>query len=90
MGCLVHYNGRIFKEDEKRMAKRTRHALDGRVSIHDSVQEMYERIHNDGLSNVFDRFDRRKKFAANFVYAAPVASCAPTVCAAFRTIRELC
>lgn len=40
--------------------------IDGRVSIHDSVQEMYEKIHRDGLSNVFDRFDPQAKIRCNF------------------------
>lgn len=48
------------------MAKRIRHQLDNRVSIHDSVQEMYERIHRDGLTNVFDRFDPQEKIRCDF------------------------
>lgn len=39
---------------------------EGRVSVHDSVQEMYQRIHSDGLSNVFDRFDPQAKIRCNF------------------------
>lgn len=38
------------------MAREMLHKVEGRVSIHDSVQEMYEKIHADGLSNVFDRY----------------------------------
>lgn len=37
-----------------------------RISIHDSVQEMYERIHEDGLTNVFDRFDPQEKIRCEF------------------------
>lgn len=42
------------------------HRQDGRISVHDSVQEMYERIHADGLSNVFDRYDPQAKIRCNF------------------------
>ena len=42
------------------------HRKDGRISIHDSVQEMYERIQSDGLSNVFDRYDPQAKIRCNF------------------------
>jgi len=51
------------------LAERIRNQLDGRVSIHDSVQEMYERIHEDGLSNTFDRFDPQEKIRCNFCSA---------------------
>lgn len=37
-----------------------------RVSVHDSVQEMYEYIHRDGLSNVWDRFGPQEKIRCNF------------------------
>ena len=44
-----------------------REVLDGRVSIHDSVQEMYEkRLKADGMSNVFDRFDGQDRIRCNF------------------------
>ena len=44
-----------------------RDILDGRVSIHDSVQEMYEqRLTKDEMSNVFDRFDKQEKIRCNF------------------------
>lgn len=48
------------------MPARTRHQLGGKVSIHPSVQEMYEKIHRDGLSNVFDRFAPQEKIRCNF------------------------
>ncbi len=38
----------------------------GNVSIHSSVQEMYEKIHRDGLSNVFDRYGPQEKIRCNF------------------------
>lgn len=47
------------------MADRIPHYA-GRVSVHDSVQQMYERIRADGLSNVFDRFDPQAKIRCNF------------------------
>lgn len=44
-----------------------RSILNGRVSIHDSVQEMYEeRLTKDKMSNVFDRFDAQEKIRCNF------------------------
>ncbi|MTI60365.1 MAG: anaerobic carbon-monoxide dehydrogenase catalytic subunit [Firmicutes bacterium] len=47
--------------------KSYRDVLDGRVSIHDSVQEMYEKRLSDGkMSNVFDRFDAQEKIRCNF------------------------
>lgn len=51
------------------MAREMQHRVEGRVSIHDSVQEMYERIHRDGLSNVFDRYDPQAKIRCNFCVA---------------------
>ncbi|TYO95192.1 anaerobic carbon-monoxide dehydrogenase catalytic subunit [Desulfallas thermosapovorans] len=48
------------------MPREATHRMDGRISIHDSVQEMYERIHNDGLSNVFDRYDPQTKIRCGF------------------------
>ncbi|WXJ93705.1 hypothetical protein MCACP_01550 [Neomoorella carbonis] len=47
------------------MAKRIRNQMGTRISVHDSVQEMYERIHNEGLSNTFDRFTPRKRSAVH-------------------------
>ncbi|KJS23076.1 MAG: carbon monoxide dehydrogenase [Clostridiaceae bacterium BRH_c20a] len=52
------------------MAKEVPHRIDGRVSYHDSVQEMYEkRLVPDGMSNVFDRFDPQDKIRCNFCEA---------------------
>ena len=43
-----------------------RSVLDGKVSVHDSVQEMYERELENKMSNVFDRFDAQEKIRCNF------------------------
>lgn len=43
------------------MARREGFRPGDRVSVHDSVQEMYEHIHRDGLSNVWDRFGPQEK-----------------------------
>lgn len=51
------------------MAEKIRHKLGDRVSIHDSVQEMYERLHQDGMSNTFDRFDPQEKIRCGFCSA---------------------
>ncbi|MEW6623790.1 MAG: anaerobic carbon-monoxide dehydrogenase catalytic subunit [Bacillota bacterium] len=41
--------------------------IDGRVSYHDSVQEMYEkRLKPDGMSTAFDRMDPQDKIRCNF------------------------
>ena len=49
------------------MAKQVPHRIDGRISYHDSVQEMYEkRLVPDGMTNVFDRFDPQDKIRCNF------------------------
>lgn len=37
-----------------------------RVSIHDSVEEMLERIRSDKLSNAFDRYDEQEKIRCKF------------------------
>ena len=34
---------------------------EGRVSYHDSVEEMLKRIREDGMSNVFDRYAATRK-----------------------------
>lgn len=39
---------------------------EGRVSYHDSVEEMLKRIRNDGLSNVFDRYTAQEKIRCTF------------------------
>lgn len=52
------------------MPKTVPHRIDGRISYHDSVQEMYEkRLVPDGMSNVFDRFDPQDKIRCNFCEA---------------------
>ncbi|MEG6616804.1 anaerobic carbon-monoxide dehydrogenase catalytic subunit [Peptococcaceae bacterium 1198_IL3148] len=49
------------------MGREVPHRVDGRISIHDSVQEMYEkRLVPDGMSNVFDRYDPQEKIRCNF------------------------
>ncbi len=40
--------------------------LDGKVSVHDSINQMYERIHAAGLSNVFDRYDPQVRIRCNY------------------------
>ncbi|WP_088185912.1 anaerobic carbon-monoxide dehydrogenase catalytic subunit [Desulfosporosinus sp. FKA] len=39
---------------------------EGRVSYHDSVEEMLPRIREDGMSNVFDRWAKQEKIRCNF------------------------
>ncbi len=39
---------------------------EGRVSYHDSVEEMLIRIREDGMSNVFDRWSQQEKIRCNF------------------------
>ena len=39
---------------------------EGRVSFHDSVEEMLKRIRDDGLSNVFDRYALQEKIRCKF------------------------
>lgn len=48
------------------MARTIKFREAGRVSVHDSVQEMYEKIHADGLSNVWDRYDPQVKIRCDF------------------------
>ena len=40
--------------------------LDGRVSYHDSVEEMLIRIRDDGLSSVFSRWEEQEKIRCKF------------------------
>lgn len=40
--------------------------LEGRVSYHDSVEEMLIRIRDDGLSSVFSRWDEQEKIRCKF------------------------
>lgn len=39
---------------------------EGRISYHDSVEEMVKRIREDGMSNVFDRWDLQEKIRCKF------------------------
>ncbi|EPS50720.1 carbon monoxide dehydrogenase [Clostridium botulinum CFSAN002367] len=39
---------------------------EGRVSYHDSVEEMLKRIREDGMSNVFDRWIEQEKIRCKF------------------------
>lgn len=46
------------------------HRRDGRISYHDSVQEMYEkRLVPDGMSSVFDRMDPQIRIRCNYCEA---------------------
>lgn len=38
----------------------------GRVSYHDSVEEMLQKIRKDGLSNAFDRYALQEKIRCKF------------------------
>lgn len=40
--------------------------IEGRVSMHDSVEEMLKRIREDGLTNVFDRWADQEKIRCKF------------------------
>lgn len=40
--------------------------MEGRVSYHDSVEEMLKRIREDGLSNAFDRYTQQEKIRCKF------------------------
>lgn len=52
------------------MAREVLYRVDGRISYHDSVQEMYEkRLVPDGMSNVFDRFDPQDRIRCNYCEA---------------------
>lgn len=48
------------------MSETIKHRVGGRISVHDSVQEMYERLKQDGMSNTFDRFDPQEKIRCGF------------------------
>ncbi len=39
---------------------------EGRISYHDSVEEMVKRIREDGMSNVFDRYAQQEKIRCKF------------------------
>ena len=48
------------------MSETIRERLEGRVSYHDSVEEMLKRIKTDGLSSVFSRWDPQEKIRCKF------------------------
>lgn len=48
------------------MSETNSQKMQGRVSIHDSVEEMLIRIKEDGLSSVFSRWDPQEKIRCNF------------------------
>lgn len=48
------------------MTEVVRERTEGRVSYHDSVEEMLQRIRNDELSNVFDRWAAQEKIRCKF------------------------
>ena len=48
------------------MSETIREKTEGRVSYHDSVEEMLKRIREDGLSNVFDRWAAQEKIRCKF------------------------
>ena len=48
------------------MAETIKEKTEGRVSYHDSVEEMLKRIRADGMTNVFDRFAQQEKMRCKF------------------------
>lgn len=48
------------------MSEKTLARFEGRVSYHDSVEEMIKRIRDDNLSNVFDRYAAQEKIRCTF------------------------
>ena len=48
------------------MTETIKEKLEGRVSYHDSVEEMLKRIQTDGLSSVFSRWDPQEKIRCKF------------------------
>ncbi|NLM76145.1 MAG: anaerobic carbon-monoxide dehydrogenase catalytic subunit [Clostridiaceae bacterium] len=48
------------------MAEKIMERTEGRVSYHDSVEEMLKRIRDDGLSSVFSRWDSQEKLRCKF------------------------
>lgn len=48
------------------MTEKIRERLEGRVSYHDSVEEMLKRIKEDGLSSVFSRWEDQEKIRCKF------------------------
>ncbi len=48
------------------MSEKILEKIEGRVSYHDSVEEMLERIREDGLTNAFDRYALQEKIRCKF------------------------
>ena len=48
------------------MSENVLERMDGRVSYHDSVEEMLKRIRDDGLSSVFSRWSPQEKIRCKF------------------------
>lgn len=48
------------------MEEKVLEKIEGRVSYHDSVEEMLKRIREDGLSNAFDRYALQEKIRCKF------------------------
>ncbi len=48
------------------MSETIKERLEGRVSYHDSVEEMLKRIQTDGLSSVFSRWEPQEKIRCKF------------------------
>lgn len=48
------------------MSEVVREKTQGRASYHDSVEEMLERIREDGMSNAFDRYPQQEKIRCKF------------------------
>ncbi len=48
------------------MSETIREKTEGRVSYHDSVEEMLIRIREDGMTNVFDRYAQQEKIRCKF------------------------
>ncbi|MEA4900816.1 anaerobic carbon-monoxide dehydrogenase catalytic subunit [Desulfitobacterium sp.] len=48
------------------MSENVLEKIEGRVSYHDSVEEMLVRIREDGMSNVFDRYAAQEKIRCKF------------------------
>lgn len=56
----------INKHAEEDMSETILEKTGGRVSYHDSVEEMLKRIRGDGMSNVFDRYELQEKIRCKF------------------------
>jgi carbon-monoxide dehydrogenase catalytic subunit len=49
-----------------RMSETIKEREGTRISVHPSIQTMYDRIREDGISNVWDRFDPQERIRCNF------------------------